>query len=331
MAAAPAEQPETQDSNAESSNVVPIREGEPIVGVDRKAEGGLTVRFAFDLPKVPSVMTVQTWTHQQMINGGLLVAVALMAAFLIYQYKFKTAEAVSTGAVAESPVRANVHTDFNPEIDSPVIAPTAYIDRLASVIGYVQIGGQVYVAPFASIRGDEGQPIVIGEGSNVQDGVVLHALETFDGSKVVEGNLVTVDGKKYAVWIGKNVSMAHQSQVHGPALVGDNTFVGMQSLVFKAQIGSNVVIEPGAKVIGVKVADGRYIPAGTTVTTQAAADALPTITESYAFAKLNNGVLEVNHEFADAYKAAAAAAEGGAGGEPAAHEPEAAAPAASGH
>ena len=75
----------------------------------------------------------------------------------------------------------------------------------------------------------------------------------------------------------------------------------MQSLVFKSQIGDNVVIEPGAKVIGVKVPAGHYVPAGAVITTQPQADALPAITADYPFATLNDGVLEVNHAFADAY------------------------------
>ena len=45
----------------------------------------------------------------------------------------------------------------------------------------------------------------------------------------------------------------------------------------------------------------RYIPAGSVITTQAQADALPEITDSYPFATLNDGVLHVNEAFADAY------------------------------
>src|SRR5207249_34712 len=126
----------------------------------------------------------------------------------------------------------------------------------------------VFVAPGASVRGDEGQPIHIGSGSNVQDGSVLHALETFDDGHVVEANLVHVSGRSYAVYVGDNVSIAHQSQIHGPAVVGDNTFVGMQSLVFRAEVGANCVLEPRALVMGVKVAPGRYVPAGSVITTQ---------------------------------------------------------------
>lgn len=292
--------PSAAGRDGEPTNITPIREGETVVAVDRKAEGGLTLRFAFDLPKVPSVLAVKTWTHQQLLSGALIVAVAGIAGFLVYQAKFAPEAIVPVEAALGEP-RANVVTSFNPEVESPIIGEGAFIDPLASVIGAVQVGEQVFIAPFASIRGDEGQPVVIGDGSNVQDGVVIHALETFDGSKTVETNLVTVSGKKYAVWVGKNVSLAHQSQVHGPAAVGSNSFVGMQSLVFKATIGEHVVIEPGAKVIGVTVAAGRYVPAGMVVTTQAQADALPVITPEYPFATLNDGVLRVNGEFAGAY------------------------------
>ncbi len=273
---------------------------EGTISVDRRAEGGLTLQFSFDIPRLPKLRALPTWTHQQLVNGALIAAVVLLSAFIVYKEWFAGA-ATSPAYEEAAMLRPNVATDFNPSVESPVVAAGAYVDKLASVIGNVSIGAQVFVAPFASIRGDEGQPIVIGAGSNVQDGVVVHALETFSGGKPVDKNLVDVNGKKYAVYIGSGVSLAHQSQVHGPAAVGDHTFVGMQALVFKSVIGKNVVIEPGAKLIGVTVAEGRYVPAGSVVTKQSDADALPLITESYPFATLNAGVLHVNEAFADAY------------------------------
>jgi carbonic anhydrase len=111
-----------------------------------------------------------------------------------------------------------------------------------------------------------------------------------------------VGGRRYAVYIGRRVSLAHQAQVHGPAAVGDNTFVGMQALVFRAEVGDNCVLEPRALVMGVRIQAGRYVPAGAVVRTQAAADALPRIDESYPFAHLNEGVLHVNHELAEGYE-----------------------------
>ena len=197
--------------------------------------------------------------------------------------------------------RPNVPASFNPDIESPQIDAAAYIDRQASVIGHVEIGKRTYVAPFASARGDEGQPIHIGNESNLQDGVVVHALETVEHGEPILKNTYEVNGKRYAVFIGDRVSLAHQSQVHGPAWVEDNVFVGMQALVFKAHIGKGSVIEPGAKVIGVSVPAGRYVAAGSVLTDQHVADALPTITDSYPFRALNDAVVHVNTSLADGY------------------------------
>ena len=311
-------EPATQEDGQVPDNVTAMPGAESAVNVSRKTEGGLSLNFSFDIPKLPSINAIPTWTHQQMINGALLLAVLFLAGFTVYDKKFSSAaggyEEPTTGLL-----RPNVLTDFNPTLDSPKIEAGAYIDKLASVIGDVSIGAKVFVGPFASIRGDEGQPIVIKEGTNVQDGVVVHALETFNHGQIVEKNLVTVDGKKYAVYVGAKVSLAHQSQVHGPAAVGDHTFIGMQALIFKSVIGKNVVVEPGAKIIGVTVAEGRYVPAGTVLVTQEAADALPKITPAYPFAKLNDGVLEVNEAFADKYlEMATGGAHAASGGAPAA-------------
>jgi carbonic anhydrase/acetyltransferase-like protein (isoleucine patch superfamily) len=187
---------------------------------------------------------------------------------------------------------------------------------MASVIGDVALGKEVYVAPFASIRGDEGQPISVGEETNVQDGVVIHALETVQGGVPVPDRTVEVNGRPYAVYIGRRVSMAHQSQVHGPARVDDGVFIGMQALVFKSTVGPGSVIEPGAKLVGVNVAGGRYVPAGMVVTDQATADRLPAITPDYAFRSLNDAVIHVNTSFARGYAGAAEAAKAGIHPEP---------------
>lgn len=197
-------------------------------------------------------------------------------------------------------VAPNVPTTFNPHVVEPTIARTARIHPLAAVIGSVTIGELIFVAPGASVRGDEGQNIYIGDYSNVQDGVVVHGLETFEGDHELPENEVQVGGNTYSVYIGKRVSLAHQSQVHGPARVGDDTFVGMQSLVFRTELGDHVVVEPGAKLIGVKVPAGRYVPALTLVTSQEQADALPLITPTYPYRNLNEGVVSVNMQLAKA-------------------------------
>ena len=198
-------------------------------------------------------------------------------------------------------IEKNVKTDFCAAPSEPVVDPTAYVHPLAAVIGNVTIGPGVMVAPAASVRGDEGQPLHVGGNSNVQDGVVIHALETEMNGAPVDKNLFEVNGKKYAVYIGERVSLAHQAQVHGPAVILDDTFVGMKSLVFRSRVGKTCVIEPCSLLMGVTVADGRYVPAGSVVKTQRDADALPAITDDYPMKHLNRGVVHVNTALAKAY------------------------------
>lgn len=76
--------------------------------------------------------------------------------------------------------------DSEPEIDA-----SAYVHPQATVIGNVRLGPSSSVWPQAVLRGDYGS-ITIGEGSNVQDGAVLHAtyeLHTVVGDYVVIGHL----------------------------------------------------------------------------------------------------------------------------------------------
>jgi carbonic anhydrase len=202
-------------------------------------------------------------------------------------------------------IHKNVKTEFSPEEYMPQIDPSAYVHPLGAVIGNVIIGKSVFVAPFASVRGDEGQPLYIGDESNVQDGVIIHALETFHNGHPVEKNQVEVNGNKYAVYIGNRVSLAHQTQIHGPAFIGNDCFIGMNSLVFKSRVEDGCVIEPSCVIVGVTIKSGHYVPAGTVLSSQAEADRLPKkITEDYAFRALNEGVVHVNVHLAAGYRKA---------------------------
>ncbi len=201
-------------------------------------------------------------------------------------------------------IEKNVMTDFSSKVSDPVIGEGTYVHPLAAVIGNVILGKNIMVSPTACVRGDEGQPLYVGDDANVQDGVIIHALETELDGKPVEKNQVEVNGKKYAVYVGARVSLAHQVHVHGPAVIMEDTFVGMKVLVFKSFVGKNCVIEPGAILMGVHVADGRYVPVGSVIKTQAEADALPVITDDYPLKLMNKGVLHVNKALAKAYLAA---------------------------
>jgi carbonic anhydrase/acetyltransferase-like protein (isoleucine patch superfamily) len=196
-------------------------------------------------------------------------------------------------------IHKNPKTEFAEKEYLPDIDDSAFIHPLAAVIGNVIIGKKVMVSPFASVRGDEGQPLFVGGESNIQDGVVIRALET---DNQTGKNLIEVDNKKYAVYVGKGVSLTHQSQVHGPVYVGGGTFVGMQSLILKTRIGKNCVVEPKCLLMGVEIKDGRYVPAGSVIKSQEDADKLPEITDGYAYKSLNSEVVRVNVALAEGYK-----------------------------
>ena len=83
-------------------------------------------------------------------------------------------------------IRPNIPTDFNPNVTDPTISEFAYVDPLALVVGDCENGRLVLVAPFAVCRADEGIPIHVGNYPNMQDGVILHALETASHGKNVD-------------------------------------------------------------------------------------------------------------------------------------------------
>ncbi len=201
-------------------------------------------------------------------------------------------------------IEPNVRTESSASVSHPQVDGTAYVHPLASVIGNVRLGRDVFVAPGASVRGDEGQPLFVGDDSNVQDGVVLHALATEMDGQALAGNRVVVDGRFYAVYVGARVSLAHQAQIHGPAVVMHDTFVGMKALVFRARVGAGCVIEPGAIVMGVEVPPGRYVEAGVVLRRQEDADRLPVVDDSYSLRDVNRDIVRVNTALARAYLAA---------------------------
>jgi carbonic anhydrase/acetyltransferase-like protein (isoleucine patch superfamily) len=110
------------------------------------------------------------------------------------------------------------------------IAPTA------TVVGRVQIGADASVWFSAVVRGDQ-ELIIIGEGSNVQYGAVLH---TDAGAPLT---------------IGRNCTVGHQAILHG-CTIADNSLIGMGATVLNhARIGRNCLI--GAKAL---ITEGRVIP-----------------------------------------------------------------------
>ena len=86
------------------------------------------------------------------------------------------------------------------------------------------------------LRGDN-EPIEVGEGSNIQDGCVLH----------------TDAGAPLSV--GRNCTIGHKAILHS-CTIGDNTLIGMGATVLNnARIGRNCLI--GANTL---VPQGKEIP-----------------------------------------------------------------------
>lgn len=204
---------------------------------------------------------------------------------------------------------ANVPSELEPDGEAPRVHESAFLDPMSSVVGNVEIGDGVYVAPFASVRGAEGQLIHFGTDSNLQDGVVVHALQTVSKDRPIQEARYSVGGKIYTVYVGERVSLAHQSQVHGPAWIEDDVYVGMQALVFRSHIGKGAIVEPGATIIGVNVPPGHYVPARAVITSQEAADRLPEITYSYGLRELNRAMLKMSRNLTAGHGAAAAASD----------------------
>ncbi len=164
---------------------------------------------------------------------------------------------------------------------SPKIDETAYVHPTAVVIGDVEIRGDVFVGPHVSLRGDEGAPIVVGEGSNVQDGVVMHSL------------------KGEAITVGAEVCVAHMAIVHGPCTIGEKSFIGFGAKVFKANIGRGCFLSTGALVTNVDLPDGKFVSDMQVVNTPDVVASLGAVPEPQQ--ELAAEVVEVNKEFAKGY------------------------------
>ncbi|WP_226528930.1 carbonic anhydrase [Metabacillus niabensis] len=195
----------------------------------------------------------------------------------------------------------NTQTTFNLNQDTPVIDKTAYIHHFASIIESVNIKKETFVGPFSSIRGDEGLKIHIGKYSNIQDGVVIHGMKNFEFGSNVVMNSVFKDNSPFSVYISERCTLAPQSQIFGPARIDSNVFIGMQCLIFDTYVHENVVIEPGAKIIGVTIPKYRYVQAGRVITNQEDADDLPSNTESYHYFNINEKIVNTHRELTLGY------------------------------
>ncbi len=121
----------------------------------------------------------------------------------------------------------------------PRVHETAFVAPEAVLIGDVEVRANATIWPGAVLRGDMG-PIVIGEGTSVQDNAVIHEQTT----------------------IGKNCTIAHFALVH-ESVLEDDVLVANGAMVFgQAHVGAGAligagavmnggVVEPGALMLGI--------------------------------------------------------------------------------
>jgi carbonic anhydrase/acetyltransferase-like protein (isoleucine patch superfamily) len=129
---------------------------------------------------------------------------------------------------------------MNYSLDShaPQLKDEAWAADNAILIGKVILEARSSVWFNCVLRGDN-EPITIGEGSNIQDGSVLH---TDVGIPLT---------------VGRDCTVGHMVMLHG-CTIGDNTLIGIKSVILnKARIGSNSLV--GANSL---VTEGKQFPDG---------------------------------------------------------------------
>lgn len=180
-------------------------------------------------------------------------------------------------------VEGAVKLELNSDDDCPKIDKSAYVHATAVIIGNVKIGKNVFVGPGAVLRADEPESqIVIGDDCNVQDRVVVHALQ----------------GSTVSVRLGS--SLSHGCIVHGPCEVGAGSFIGFGAVVFSSILAENIFVGHLALVVGVTIPAGRSVPNHHRVETLSGVQKLSSVSREQEDFML--GVVQMNKKLAKEYK-----------------------------
>jgi carbonic anhydrase/acetyltransferase-like protein (isoleucine patch superfamily) len=125
---------------------------------------------------------------------------------------------------------------------APELHAECWVAPNASVIGQVTLAARASVWYGATLRA-EAEPIEIGFGTNIQDGVTIH-----------------VDSE-FPVKVGAGVSVGHNAVLHG-CEIEDDALIGIGAVILNgAHIGKGALIGAGALV-----PQGVVIPARSLVT-----------------------------------------------------------------
>lgn len=126
---------------------------------------------------------------------------------------------------------------------APVVPDDVFVAPTASIIGQAVFGRGASAFYGATVRADTAQ-ITVGEGTNLQDNVVVHADPGFPCT------------------LGSRVSVGHGAVVHG-CTVEDGSLVGMGSTILNGSvIGAGSLVAAGAVVLEGTIVPPRSLVAG---------------------------------------------------------------------
>ncbi len=164
--------------------------------------------------------------------------------------------------------------------NNPVVTLNdSFISPLVEMYGDVEIGRHSFIAGNTILYAGEDLLLSLGDENNCQDNAYL---------------LATAANLSF----GNMVSIAHQAVIED-SVVGDFTFFGFRSRTRNCEIGAGSMIMHNTTVENVVIPPNRITPLGVTITTQAEADALPSVTP--ANDEFKSAVQHVNVEFATSY------------------------------
>ena len=111
---------------------------------------------------------------------------------------------------------------------APRVAPSAYVDESAQVIGDVVIGEESSVWMNAVVRGDVNH-IRIGSRTNVQDGTIVHVMRE----------------PSHPTTVGDDVTVGHGVTLHGCS-VADRCLIGMGAILLNgSSVGEDCIVAAG--------------------------------------------------------------------------------------
>ncbi|WP_212748086.1 hypothetical protein [Pseudoalteromonas sp. S3178] len=103
-----------------------------------------------------------------------------------------------------------------------------------------------------------------------------------------------------AVSIGERTSIAHRSIIHGPCSVGDDVFIGFNSVVFRSHVGNGCVVRHNCVVDGLDLPKDFHVPPMTNIEPDFDLNSISKVPPEYS--TFSESVVSANHDLVKGYK-----------------------------